>query len=105
MQLEMGARTGNPPTTKTNDGGGGRVLPWPAVSGRYVRMFGTARGTACGYSLFEFEVYEAASAPTINTQPASQTVNAGATATFTVVAGGTGPFTYQWLKSGVSIPG
>ena len=44
-------------------------------------------------------------APTITTQPASITVNAGATATFTVVAGGTGPFTYQWLKNGVAIAG
>ncbi len=24
---------------------------------RYVRIYGTTRGTACGYSLFTFEVY------------------------------------------------
>jgi hypothetical protein len=39
--------------------------------------------------------------PTITTQPASQTVCAGSTAIFTVVAslnGGTGP-TYQWQRS------
>jgi hypothetical protein len=34
--------------------------------------------------------------PTISTQPASQTVAIGTTATFAVAAGGTGPFTYQW---------
>jgi hypothetical protein len=27
------------------------------VSGRYVRLLGTQRGTAYGYSLWEFEVY------------------------------------------------
>nr|WP_232075960.1 discoidin domain-containing protein [Phytohabitans suffuscus] len=27
------------------------------ASGRYVRIYGTARGTAWGYSLFTFEVY------------------------------------------------
>jgi beta-galactosidase len=47
----------------------------------------------------------AGTAPTIATQPASQTVNTGATVTFTVVAGGTGPFTYQWLKGGNAIAG
>jgi CRISPR/Cas system CMR subunit Cmr6 (Cas7 group RAMP superfamily) len=27
------------------------------VSGRYVRMYGTGRGTAYGYSLYEFGIY------------------------------------------------
>src|SRR5205085_7228168 len=35
-------------------------------------------------------------APTITTQPASQTVSAGQTATFTVTAAGTAPLSYQW---------
>ncbi|HEY3270082.1 MAG TPA: immunoglobulin domain-containing protein [Geothrix sp.] len=43
--------------------------------------------------------------PTITTQPASVTVTAGATATFTVVAGGNPPFTYQWKKGGINIGG
>ena len=29
----------------------------PAVSGRYVRMYGVARGTGYGFSLYEFQVY------------------------------------------------
>src|SRR5260370_22461892 len=43
--------------------------------------------------------------PTIATQPVSQTVAAGSQALFTVVAGGTGPFTYQWMLNGVAIVG
>ncbi|WP_116126361.1 discoidin domain-containing protein [Lewinella sp. IMCC34183] len=43
--------------------------------GRYVRMYGTARGTEFGYSLWEFEVYGDASAPDVSlTAPASGTV-------------------------------
>src|SRR5262249_59589866 len=42
--------------------------------------------------------------PSIVTPPASQTVNAGATATFSVVASGTQPLTYQWRKNGANIP-
>lgn len=36
--------------------------------------------------------------PTITTQPASQSVALGATATFTVAATGTGTLTYQWYR-------
>jgi alpha-tubulin suppressor-like RCC1 family protein len=44
-------------------------------------------------------------APTIVTQPASATVNAGNTASFAVAAAGTGPITYQWRKNGAAIGG
>jgi len=44
-------------------------------------------------------------APTITTQPQSQTVMVGATATFSVVATGTAPLSYQWSKSGATING
>jgi hypothetical protein len=44
-------------------------------------------------------------APTITTQPANQTVTAGQTATFTVVAAGTAPLSYQWQKNGVNVAG
>ena len=38
-------------------------------------------------------------APTITTQPTSQTVTEGETATFTVVTSGTEPLSYQWQQS------
>src|SRR5881396_2185038 len=50
-------------------------------------------------------VTAAAVAPTITTQPANQTVTAGQTATFTVVAAGTAPLTYQWQKNGANLTG
>jgi len=50
-------------------------------------------------------VNAAAVAPTITTQPANQTVTAGQAATFTVVAGGTAPLSYQWQKNGANISG
>jgi len=50
-------------------------------------------------------VTTAAVAPTITTQPASKTVTAGQTATFSVVATGTAPLTYQWKKNSTAISG
>ncbi|MCX8521655.1 MAG: immunoglobulin domain-containing protein [Rhodoferax sp.] len=44
-------------------------------------------------------------APAISTQPVSQTVRAGQTATFTVAATGTAPLIYQWRKGNATIPG
>src|SRR5579859_2239968 len=44
-------------------------------------------------------------APTITTAPVNQTVTAGQTATFTVVAAGTAPLSYQWQKNGANIAG
>ena len=43
--------------------------------------------------------------PAITQQPVSDTVNVGQTATFTVVASGTAPLSYQWQKNGSNIGG
>jgi hypothetical protein len=43
--------------------------------------------------------------PSITTQPSNQTIFAGQTATFSVVANGTSPLVYQWLKNGTAISG
>jgi len=48
---------------------------------------------------------EPAAAPQITTQPANQSVTAGQTATFSVVASGTAPLGYQWSKNGTAISG
>lgn len=44
-------------------------------------------------------------APAITTHPTSLTVTAGHPATFTVVASGTAPLSYQWQKDGAAITG
>src|SRR5580704_9347795 len=44
-------------------------------------------------------------APAINSNPTGQTVVAGKTATFSVVASGTAPMTYQWSTNGTAIGG
>jgi hypothetical protein len=43
--------------------------------------------------------------PLITTQPQSQTLGGGLSATFMVEAGGTGPFSYQWRHNGIALPG
>src|SRR5437764_10452637 len=44
-------------------------------------------------------------APVITTQPVNQTVITGQAATFSVVASGTAPMSYQWQKNGANISG
>src|SRR5215470_8691948 len=44
-------------------------------------------------------------APLITTQPTNQTVTAGQPATFSVLATGTAPMSYQWQKNGANIAG
>src|SRR5580704_3465477 len=46
-----------------------------------------------------------AAAPAIASQPPNQTVVVGQTATFSVIATGTPPLTYQWQKGTAAITG
>lgn len=43
--------------------------------------------------------------PTIITQPSNESLNIGQNASFTVIATGTSPLSYQWKKNGVDITG
>jgi hypothetical protein len=58
-----------------------------------------------GSAVLNFTFSPAAAAPTITTQPQSQTVNAGSSVTFNVVATGNPSPTYQWAKGGTAITG
>ena len=62
-------------------------------------------GGGVGSNAATSTVSAAAVAPSITTQPASQMVTVGQTATFTVVASGTAPLSYQWMKNGTAISG
>jgi glucose/arabinose dehydrogenase len=65
-------------------------------------LYYLARGS--GGAVFRV-AYAASQAPTITTHPASQTVPAGGTATFTVAASGSPPLSYQWQRNGADIQG
>jgi hypothetical protein len=58
--------------------------------------------TACGYG---YDLLLVSGGPVIVTQPVSLTVNGGESATFSVVAAGAPPFSYQWQKNGTSLDG
>jgi len=58
-------------STTTGDGGTDDLSV--SGSGRYIRMYGTARATPYGYSLFEFEVYGGSGGPTATTPPPGPT--------------------------------
>jgi hypothetical protein len=58
IQVSDDATTWTTVQSVTNNTGGVNDLPVSAT-GRYVRMFGTRRGTEWGYSLWSFEVYGA----------------------------------------------
>lgn len=52
-----------------------------------------------------FRVQYGTAAPSITSHPANRTVAPGQPASFTIVAGGTPPFTYRWQRNDVDIPG
>jgi len=58
---------------------------------------------ACGGS--DSSSTTTATAPSITTQPVSQTVTEGASVSFTVVAEGTATLSFQWRKGGTAISG
>jgi chitodextrinase len=55
----------------TTTGNGGTDDLTLDTNGRYVRMFGSKRGTTFGYSLFEFEVYGSNGGPVDKTPPSA----------------------------------
>ena len=88
----MGASYTTPATTTADNGSTFGVV----VS--------NTKGSATS-SVATLTVNAAAVTPSITSQPVSQTVTAGQTATFTVTASGTAPLSYQWQKNGVNISG
>ena len=76
-------------------------------TGFFSESGGALKFTAAGTALFKAAVNWSLSItpPSITTQPAAQTVNQGAAATFSVVAAGTATLTYQWYKNGTAISG
>lgn len=71
---------------------------------QFTAVVSNAAGTATS-SAAVLTVTAPVVAPSISTQPLSQSVTAGQPATFNVVASGTGPLTYQWSRNGAAISG
>ena len=69
-----------------------------ADAGSYTVRVSNSAGTVTSAAA-TLTVNPAVVAPSITTQPASQTVTAGANVSFHVVATGTAPLSYQWSKA------
>ena len=78
-------------------------LEGPAVQFR--RLNQVLACLALGLTLAACSGSKSATGPAITTQPSSQTVTVGQTATFSVVASGTAPLTYQWQNGATAISG
>jgi hypothetical protein len=100
------------PIFSTTTGTGGTQTLSVSGSGRYIRMFGTVRGTQFGYSLWEFQVFGPPGSGGGNTvtvtNPGSQTSTVGTAASLQVqasdsAAGQTLSYTATGLPAGLSI--
>jgi hypothetical protein len=95
----------------TTTGTGGTQILDLSGSGRYIRMYGTARGTPYGYSLWEFQVFgPASSAGNVVTvsNPGNQTSTVGTAASLQISAtdsasGQTLSYSATGLPAGLSI--
>jgi len=85
-----------------NRGGIARVLNGTIDE---VRLYKQALTPTQIQSEMNTPINNAAVRPSITTQPQSQSIAAGLTATFSVTATGTAPLAYQWQKNGVAISG
>src|ERR1017187_3173966 len=100
------------PVYSTTTGTGGTQTLAVTGSGRYLRMYGTTRGTQYGYSLYEFSVYTTTGGGGGNTvtvtSPGSQTSTVGTAASLQITATDSAPGqtltdTATGLPAGLSI--
>jgi len=106
------AATGTPPLTYQwlKDGGeiGGATAATYTISAAASTDAGAYSATvanSCGTVTSRAAALTVGTAPTITAQPASQAAVAGSSATFSVTATGTPPFSYQWQRDGADIAG
>ncbi|HQM37981.1 MAG TPA: immunoglobulin domain-containing protein [Candidatus Bipolaricaulis anaerobius] len=106
------AATGTPPLTYQwlKDGGeiGGATAATYTISAAASTDAGAYSATvanSCGTVTSRAAALTVGTAPTITAQPASQAAVAGSSATFSVTATGTPPFSYQWQRDNADIAG
>lgn len=76
-----------------------------SVTAAHAGTYDVVVSNASGSVTSNGAVLNISGAPAITTQPQSATKNVGQSTTFTVVATGTAPLTYQWKKNGAAISG
>jgi Putative Ig domain/Abnormal spindle-like microcephaly-assoc'd, ASPM-SPD-2-Hydin/Immunoglobulin I-set domain len=81
----------------------GAISGTPAQSATF--SFTAQVADAASHTAQQASSIQILAAPMITSQPASQTIAAGQTATFSVTASGTAPLSYQWKKNGTAIGG
>ncbi|WP_034591940.1 discoidin domain-containing protein [Hamadaea tsunoensis] len=100
--------------TTTTGTGGTQNLTGLSGSGRYVRMYGTVRGTGYGYSLFEFQVFLGGTPTSPSASPSTQpSTSPSPSGNWTTVwsddfagTANTSPAAANWLlRTGTSYPG
>lgn len=102
IQVSTDASTWTTAFSKANGSGGYETNNFTPVTGRYVRMYGTQRGTGWGYSLLEFQIYAPYTPPTLSATVAlpSTTVYAGMSVSLVCSNySGPAPRSFQWQKS------
>ena len=106
IQVSNDATTWTTVFTETNGNGGTDDITFVSANARYVRVYGTQRGTVYGYSMWEFEVYGVTDPPVLTSvavSPATATVTVGNTQTFTATGldqyGAEFPTTVDWTVS------
>ncbi len=123
--LSLNVATGQPATFSISASGAGLTYQWlkngGTIAGATTPTYAIASAQAGDAATYAVRVTSGATTETatakltvgglagsgvsITSQPASQSVNAGQSVTFTVTASGTGPLTYQWLKNDSPITG
>jgi hypothetical protein len=94
IEVSTDGTTWNPVFSVTNGNGGIDDLVFGGTNARYVRMWGTTRGTPYGYSLYEFEVYGPGGGSTAGDGTSGgSTSDSGTTTTVTSTAPVTGTAT------------
>jgi hypothetical protein len=79
------------------------TFPLPADTGSYTVTVTNSLGSVTSSAALLTVTFQ--TAPSITTQPSATTVIAGSAASFSVVASGTAPLSYEWRKDGVAISG
>ena len=82
-----------------------RVLAWIIAAGACLALAGCGGGGGSAPTPAPTPPPPAQTAPVISTQPLATNAGIGSNVTFTVVATGTAPLLYQWLRNGSLIAG